>query len=495
MARVVLNCGGSLLRDKDWALAMPEPKISPDLIDADAQKVIRRLTRNGFQAYLVGGCVRDLLLGRTPKDFDVATSATPAECRDTFRNCRIIGRRFRLAHVFFGQKIIETATFRANPRVLVGEQTPEDDETAELLIQRDNVFGTAEEDARRRDFTMNGLFYDLDAARVIDYVDGLRDLARRNVCTIGDPDVRFREDPVRILRAIKFAARLGFDIEDRTYRSLISHRAEITKSAPPRVMEEIFRLLRGGAAQESVFLLNETGVLRYLLPELDERLQEDPTELDGVLGAVDQLIKVGETPQNPVLLYLLAAPRLAPLMDEREVEKVADPVALIDNALGPLMDSMRISRRDNERTRQMLQVQRKLWQLRRRSGRVSGLLDRDWFPDALLAHAIFLMSRGAPLAQVQSELVQWRRQMPPGPLTGVRPRGPGDEQPLTVSEALDDEGPRKRRRRRRRGGNGGAATTTESTAAAPVADGDEDAVEGEDAVLDAFTAALREVER
>src|SRR4051812_13660523 len=173
---------------------MPDAAIPLEQIDPDAQKVIRRLTRSGFQAYLVGGCVRDLLLARKPKDFDLATSATPSEVRDLFRNCRIIGRRFRLAHVFFGAKIIETATFRANPREVEGEggEVPKGEATAELLIRRDNVFGTAEEDARRRDFTINGLFYDIEEGRVIDYVDGLRDLAERSVRTIGDPDIRFQ---------------------------------------------------------------------------------------------------------------------------------------------------------------------------------------------------------------------------------------------------------------------------------------------------------------
>src|SRR5438067_17617 len=146
---------------------MPEPAISPEFIDADANKVLHRLVRNGYEAYLVGGCVRDLLLGRKPKDFDVATSATPAEVRDLFRNCRIIGRRFRLAHVFFGPKIIETSTFRTNPR-----EGQDIDELDELLIRRDNVFGTAEDDARRRDFTINGLFYDVESEQVIDYVGG-----------------------------------------------------------------------------------------------------------------------------------------------------------------------------------------------------------------------------------------------------------------------------------------------------------------------------------
>src|SRR5688500_4460577 len=156
-------------------------KINPEQIDADATKVVQRLRRNDHAAYLVGGCVRDLLLGGKPKDFDVATSATPNEIRHLFRNCRIIGRRFRLAHIFFGSKVIETATFRANPNEGEGvtSERSGDGESQDLLIRRDNVFGTAEEDARRRDFTINGLFYDIESGEVIDYVNGMVDIEAR----------------------------------------------------------------------------------------------------------------------------------------------------------------------------------------------------------------------------------------------------------------------------------------------------------------------------
>jgi len=235
------------------------PSLDRAAIDADADRVVRKLTRAGYKAYLVGGCVRDLLVGRTPKDFDVATSATPNEIKATFRNSRIIGRRFRLAHVFFGSKIIETATFRANPR-------EEDDH--DLLIRRDNVFGTEAEDAKRRDFTINGLFYDVEREEVIDHVGGLADLDARLIRTIGDPDIRFQEDPVRMLRAIKFAARLSFGFEPATWRALLRWRSEISKCAPPRLLEEIHRLLRGGAARRSFELLVETGVLAVLSPYL-----------------------------------------------------------------------------------------------------------------------------------------------------------------------------------------------------------------------------------
>src|SRR6185436_10288318 len=197
-------------------------QIDPTGIDPDAAKVIQRLRRYDHAAYLVGGCVRDLLLGRKPKDFDVVTSATPNDIRRLFKNCRIIGRRFRLAHIFFGPKIIETSTFRANPREMEEEESgsgPEP-ESGDLLIRRDNVFGTPEEDARRRDFTINGLFYDIETAEVIDHVAGMVDLEARLVRTIGDPDIRLREDPVRILRAIKFAARCNLTIEPETYRRM-----------------------------------------------------------------------------------------------------------------------------------------------------------------------------------------------------------------------------------------------------------------------------------
>jgi poly(A) polymerase len=260
------------------------PSLDRAGIDPDADRVVRKLTRAGYKAYLVGGCVRDLLVGRTPKDFDVATSATPNEIKATFRNSRIIGRRFRLAHVFFGSKIIETATFRANPR---------DEGEVDLLIRRDNVFGTEAEDARRRDFTINGLFYDVEREEVIDHVGGLADLEAKLIRTIGDPDIRFQEDPVRMLRAIKFAARLGFGFEPATWRALLRWRSEISKCAPPRLLEEMHRLLRGGAARKSFELMVETGVLAVLSPYL-AGLLEGP-------GAPTTAPPVGDTAPRPTV--------------------------------------------------------------------------------------------------------------------------------------------------------------------------------------------------
>ncbi|MEM9196078.1 MAG: polynucleotide adenylyltransferase PcnB, partial [Myxococcota bacterium] len=231
-------------------------------VDSDAKKVLRRLTRHGFIAYLVGGGVRDLLLEREPKDFDVATSARPEQVRRLFRNCRIIGRRFRLAHILFAQgKIIETATFRRDPGNEPSKPNSIARDDDDLLIRHDNVFGEPHEDAIRRDFTMNGLFYDLDQDIVIDYVGGVEDIRRGLVRTIGDPFVRLREDPVRILRAIKFSARLDFGVEPFLYDAMVTHRTDLERSARPRVLEEILRLLRGGAAHRSTYLMWDTGVL------------------------------------------------------------------------------------------------------------------------------------------------------------------------------------------------------------------------------------------
>jgi poly(A) polymerase len=235
--------------------------LRPEDLDPDAAKVLRRLDQFGYHAYLVGGGVRDLLLGRRPKDFDVATSARPAEVRKLFRNCRLIGRRFRLAHVLFaGGKVIETATFRARPAEL--------DDADPALITDDNEYGTAETDANRRDFTVNALFYDPATNEVIDFVGGLDDLKARRIRSIGDPVGRFREDPVRMLRAVKFAARLGLQIGEPERAALRTERDELVKAAVPRLLEEVSRLLIGGAAARSMELLAEHDLLELLLPEV-----------------------------------------------------------------------------------------------------------------------------------------------------------------------------------------------------------------------------------
>jgi poly(A) polymerase len=435
---------------------MPIPQ---DQIDPDAAKVVRRLARSNFAAYLVGGCVRDLLLGRKPKDFDVATSATPPEIKSLFRNCRIIGRRFRLAHIFFGQKIIETSTFRANPREVEGDdEAPLDAEQGhgdnELYIRRDNVFGSAEEDARRRDFTINGLFYDLDGDRVIDYVEGLPDLERRTVRTIGDPDVRFREDPIRILRALKFAARLNFEIEPATYAAILTHKGEIAKCAPPRVLEEIYRLLRGGAARRSLELLQATGVLTVLVPELHRLLAREGDHVGAerliqTLDAIDALVQGGYNPSNALLVCALIAPFVFDQLFEADgdAQQTRDSIAIIEQLAEPIVQSMRVSRRDAERARQILVAERRLVPSKKRRGRPMALVRRDWFGDAL---TLFELMHPHAEGEVADEIARWHRLMREG---GEHPPSPsGGRGPQGAAGPVGDDGEPRRRRRRRRGG-------------------------------------------
>lgn len=246
----------------------PEHCISRKNIDPDALKVLYRLSSLGYTAYLVGGGVRDLLMGRKPKDFDVGTSANPNEVKKAFKNCFLIGRRFRLAHVRFGGgKIIETATFRQNSQS-IGEII----EHASEGPLEDNTFGTPETDAYRRDFTVNGLFYDIKDFSVIDWVGGMKDIKKKIIRSIGDPEIRFREDPVRMMRAIKFSARLGFKIEKKTLAAMKKYHSCILNAAIPRVCEEVFRLFTYAHSEQAFRQMWECGMLGDLLPELSAHI-------------------------------------------------------------------------------------------------------------------------------------------------------------------------------------------------------------------------------
>ena len=411
----------SRLRDPGPEPAFPEPASTddessgpavharPDLIeriDEDAIRVLKRLTRAGHTAYLVGGGVRDLLLGRTPKDFDIATSAKPNEVRNLFRNCRVIGRRFRLAHILFGGgKIIEVATFRRDPT-----SDPEDDadtggdegnesarlepslrkprsDDADLLIRHDNVFGDPHEDAVRRDFTINGLFFDLERAEVIDYVGGFEDIEARVVQTIGLPDVRFREDPVRILRAIKFSARLDMGLAPDLYDAMVDLRGDLRRSAAPRLVEEILRLLRGGAAHRSMWLLWDTGILSEVAPELAAFLDDDPPDAAafwGRLAAIDRRVKEGRTPTDPVLL---ASFFYGPILEA--MDGARDPGQAFEETAERLTRRLLIPRRMKDRMRLVLLSQRRL-----RGPKWRAVAHRDFFAEAATFLGIDFESQG-----------------------------------------------------------------------------------------------------
>jgi poly(A) polymerase len=245
--------------------------ISRNNISENALKVLYRLKQAGHEAYLVGGGVRDLLLGREPKDFDVATSARPEEIRRIFRNCRIIGRRFRLAHVHFGDEIIETATFRAQH-----EEEAEDEVTNESgRLLSDNVWGTLEDDAWRRDFTVNALYYDIRDFSVVDYTGGMEDLEAGRLRVIGDPHQRFREDPVRMLRAVRFAAKLGFRIDQESEDAIHELGHLLADISPARLFDETLKLFQSGYAVETYELLRHYGLFAYLFPETDKLVDQE----------------------------------------------------------------------------------------------------------------------------------------------------------------------------------------------------------------------------
>ena len=247
--------------------------ISRKDISENALKVLYRLNKAGYEAYLVGGGVRDLLLGKKPKDFDVTTSATPEQVRKLFRNCRLVGRRFRLAHVMFGPEIIEVATFRGHHEAGASDRTTSQRGQNGMLL-RDNIFGSIEEDAQRRDFTINSLYYSVADFTVRDYVGGMQDLKEGLIRLIGTPETRYREDPVRMLRAVRFAAQLGFSIEEKTRQAVADLADNLQKVSAERIQTEMVKLLTS-AHPEEMRTVYELGLSRVFLPEFD-RMMETP---------------------------------------------------------------------------------------------------------------------------------------------------------------------------------------------------------------------------
>ena len=242
-------------------LKRSDHKVSRKNISSAAIKVLYRLKDEGYTAFLAGGGVRDLLLNRNPKDFDIATNATPEQIRKMFRNCRLVGRRFRLAHILFRGEVIETSTFRA-PVPEDPEESTHCENTLRIeesgMVMRDNIFGTPQEDAMRRDFTINALFYNIADFSVIDYAGGLKDLDEKMIRVIGDPDKRFAEDPVRMIRAARFAGTLGFDIEQNAYESICRNKDLLTSAASSRMYEEVQKLFFCGHAKDVFQWLEKT---------------------------------------------------------------------------------------------------------------------------------------------------------------------------------------------------------------------------------------------
>lgn len=291
--------------------------ISPNVI-----RILYRLKDNGHTAFLVGGGVRDLLLGREPKDFDVATDATPGRIKKLFRNCRLVGRRFRLAHLHFSDEIVEVSTFRGSyteePAGDLATLAPGEAENAnprsqvreDGLVLRDNVFGSPADDAHRRDFTVNALAYNIADFSILDYVGGMEDLDRGVIRTIGEPSLRFTEDPVRMLRAIRFAALLGFSFEEMTWRALVENAPGITRATPPRLYEEILKLFLSGEGEAIYQHLRLGGLFAPLFPGFSQWLERETDGFPHVkisknLEWLDKRISEGTTVSAPLMLSLM----------------------------------------------------------------------------------------------------------------------------------------------------------------------------------------------
>ncbi len=334
-----------------------EHPISRRDISANAVKVLYRLHNAGYMAGLVGGSVRDLMLSRQPKDYDIGTDAKPNEIRRLFSNSRIIGRRFRLVHVYFHDgEIVEVSTFRRDP-----DPDEQRGEPGELLITSDNAYGTPEQDAFRRDFTINALFYNIGDFSVVDYVGGIEDLDRKLVHVIGDPDKRFREDPVRMLRACEFAGRLGFGIETKTQEAIHRHRKELDKASPARVTEEIAQLLRCGHAGAAMQWMLDLGLLEVLLPEAYAMVAASERGLGNfgqILPVVDRMVRAGRQLSDIGLLAALLLPKVIvrrydiEALDQRPMSRSAIEV-MIQEEVTPFLSRFTVS---NLKSQQIVQA-------------------------------------------------------------------------------------------------------------------------------------------
>lgn len=343
-----------------------EHSISRSLISENALKVLYRLRNGGYDAYLVGGSVRDMLLGREPKDFDVATNAKPEQIRELFRNCHLIGRRFRLAHVRYGDEIIEVSTFR-------GQHSEEEGHVVEGRIIRDNVYGTLDEDVWRRDFTVNALYYSIEDFSVIDYVGGMEDIRAGRIRLIGDPRQRYIEDPVRMLRAARFAVKLGFRIDPESENPLRELNHLLIDMPPARLFEEVIKLFTGGAALQTFEQLRYYGLFEILFPQTDEVLSRQEggfphTLLIHALRNTDARIAEGK-PVTPGFLIaaLLWTPmnNLAQSYLENGLPEL-DAIALASD----VVISKQVSR--TAMPRRFSQMARDIWQLQARLKRTKG---------------------------------------------------------------------------------------------------------------------------
>jgi poly(A) polymerase len=451
--------------------------ISRSGISPNALRVLYRLREGGFQGFLVGGCVRDLLLGIEPKDFDVATDALPEQVRKLFRNCRLIGRRFRLAHVFFGRDIIEVATFRAATAPAPGEEPlpdpdVEDDDESQLDAQDaeveeavdrevfgdadtdrlfdksgriiyDNVYGTVDEDVWRRDFTANALYYNIADFSLWDYVGGFEDIAARRLKLIGDPDTRYREDPVRMLRAARFEAKLAFELDPATAEPLTRLRGRLADVPPARLFDETLKLFLNGGGVRSLEVLRQRGLLAALLPSVDAYLESNRGAaaeklLVRGLANTDLRVRAGKAVTPSFLFALLLYGPIARLIEAAPPERWHDVATILDACDRAVRDAQAhvlIPRRFSLGLREMFALQPRLEHPRGR--RALRVLEHPRFR---AAYDLLLLRVQAGLA-VQERADWWTR---------LQEVSPEEREQMTLSV----DGPSARAAGPRRGGRG-----------------------------------------
>lgn len=438
-------------------LPRSEHCISRAQIDRDALKVLYRLHQAGYLAYLVGGSVRDLLLGRQPKDFDVVTDARPHQIKQLFRNAFLVGRRFRLVHVIFGNKYIETSTFRQHPVAVDDESGEEDD----LLMRRENAFGTPYEDASRRDFTINGLFYNIADFSVIDYVGGLEDLKTRTLRSIGDPCIRFQEDPVRMIRAVRICGRAGFTPAPDVREAISLYREQVLRCAQARNLEEIFQLLRYSSAEPSIRLLRDIGLLEILIPEILPNWTNPDKEprSSRILKALDEASSV-HFPRTPSLM--LAALFLPAIEDATAGFQSGEDLRVrVEQVLDPFSRRFQLPRRFFDRITQICIAQRWFHIRKHKRFRPTSFVKRNFFEETLALASLYLPEEDD---QWESNRDKWRSRILSADL-------PKDEQDRLIR--LLRFTPKTRRRRHRRPRyteNAGANRNRNGTNAGPAED-------------------------
>lgn len=379
-----------------------EHHISRSDISDNALKVLYRLSNAGFKAYLVGGGVRDLLLGHKPKDFDVVTDARPDQVRELFRNCRLIGRRFRLAHVRFGDEIIEVSTFRAAHHVTDGERHIEDGR-----IIRDNIYGDIDDDVWRRDFTANSLFYNIDDQSIVDYVGAMADIEASWLRMIGDQAKRYREDPVRMLRAIRFSVKLDFKIHEGTEKPIHELNHLLNDIPPARLFEEFMKLFMSGKSLEVYHLLREFSLFPHMFPLTQQILEQDEARVDSLLRRVflntDERIREDKPVSPGFLIAALLWPSVMEFMEEYKSNGLADQDAIMlasDTVISQQISSISFPRRYTLMARDIWLLQSRM--KHRRGKRPMRLLSHPRFKAAY----DFLLLRAEAGENLQ-EMVDW----------------------------------------------------------------------------------------